>query len=159
MSSLVRQKNRVERPTGRRIGRQADLATEEDVEKVGPCQNVLTMGFGDDDTCRGGLLSRMGALSRSIHRAFARDAGGHCDSIGCVPRSYRSAALAAERETALHHGRHIGPRLLELGVGATDAEQDEIMHAAIFYQNRHVHSARAGISREINTSPDQGKPA
>ena len=54
-------------------------------------------------------------------------------------RLYRSAALAAERDTALHHGRHVGPRLHELGVRATDAEQDETMHAAIFYQNRHVH--------------------
>ena len=70
----------------------------------------------------------------------------------------RSAALAAESDTALHQGRHVGPRLIELGVRATDAEQDETMHAAIFYQNRHVHMlamalALAGLLAMIFQQP------
>ena len=53
-----------------------------------------------------------------------------------------------ELDTALHHARHVGPRLLDHGslCCAADVEQDAIMRAAIFHQHRHVRALALGIA-------------
>ena len=60
-------------------------------------------------------------------------------------RSHDAAKIEA-RDTALHHGRHVGPHLLEVAEAMDDAEQDEIMRAAIFHQHRHVHVLALGLA-------------
>ena len=61
----------------------------------------------------------------------------------CQPRDADvgtdSSIGTEERDTALYHGRHAGPRLIGLDSGK-DAELDETtIRAAIFHQHRHVH--------------------
>ena len=61
--------------------------------------------------------------------------------------SFAHAAEAEERETVLYHTRHAATRLLELGDGAAlDANQEEILHAAIFHQHRHVRALALGVA-------------